>query len=56
MKATIMKATGMALLLAGMGGLLLAIVPVAPEIDPASAASALALLGGAVLVIRGRKR
>lgn len=34
----------------------LAAVPVAPEIDPGSAASAVALLAGAVLVIRGRRR
>jgi hypothetical protein len=34
----------------------LAVGPPAPEIDPASGASALALLAGAVLVIRGRKK
>jgi hypothetical protein len=58
------KVAGIALLLAGMGGLLLAQsqncipgVPCGvPEIDAASAGSALALLGGAVLLIRGRKR
>jgi hypothetical protein len=61
MKSTIIKA---ALLLAGMGGLLLAAQDdyqnwnrgSAPEIDAASAGTALALLGGAVLMIRGRKR
>ena len=60
MKSTIIKA---ALLLAGMGGLLLAAREdinqnwnCAPEIDGASAGTALALLGGAVVMIRGRKR
>jgi hypothetical protein len=60
MKATIIKA---ALLLAGMGSLLLAAqegnnwnLSSAPEIDGASAGTALALLGGAVVMIRGRKR
>jgi hypothetical protein len=38
-----------------MGGLLSATVPV-PEIDAASAGNALALLGGAVLLIRSRKK
>jgi hypothetical protein len=54
MKNCLMTAAGMALLLAGMGGSLLAIQ--VPEIDAASAGNALALLGGAVLLIRGRKR
>jgi hypothetical protein len=61
MKSTIIKT---ALLLAGMGGLLMAAQydnnnwnwSSAPEIDAASAGTALALLGGAVLMIRGRKR
>ncbi len=56
MKSTMMKATGMALLLAGVGGLLLATPVGAPEIDAASAGNALALLGGAVMLIRARKR
>jgi hypothetical protein len=33
-----------------------AALPVAPEIDASSAGSALALLTGAVLVIRGRRK
>ena len=33
-----------------------AAVPPTPEIDPANCASAFALLAGAVLVIRGRRR
>jgi len=61
---SITKVAGTALLLAGMGGLLLAqsqncITGVncgAPEIDAASAGNALALLGGAVLLIRSRKK
>jgi hypothetical protein len=59
MKPTIMKAAGMALLFAGMGSLLLAVCTDCvrgPEIDAASAGNALALLGGAVLLIRSRKR
>jgi hypothetical protein len=54
MKNVLMKAAGMALLIAGIGGSLWA-VPV-PEIDPASGINAIALLAGAVLMIRGRKR
>jgi hypothetical protein len=55
MKSTIIKVAGTALLLAGMGGLLLAFAST-PEIDGASAGNALALLGGAVLLIRSRKK
>jgi hypothetical protein len=50
-----MKILGMAFLLAAVSGLALATVPV-PEIDPGSAGSALALLTGALLVIRGRRK
>lgn len=60
MKATIMKAAGMALLLAGVSGLLMAQGDYygfnCPEIDAASASTALALLSGAVLMIRSRKK
>ncbi len=63
MKAIIMKAVGTTLLLAGMAGLVVAqnCIPgvncvSAPEIDGASAGSALTLLGGAVLMIRARKK
>ena len=55
MKSTFLRTAGMTLLVAGMGGALLA-VPVGPEIDASTAVNALALLGGAVLLIRGRKR
>lgn len=61
---SITKVAGIVLLLAGMGGLLLAQNCIqgvncpggAPEIDAASAGNALALLGGAVLLIRSRKK
>ncbi len=63
---SISKVAGTALLLAGMGGVLLAqtenCIPdfncsvSAPEIDGASAGSALALLGGALLLIRSRRK
>ncbi|HUP03911.1 MAG TPA: hypothetical protein VMU19_07980 [Bryobacteraceae bacterium] len=45
---------GMALLLTGAA--VSAMAYVAPEIDAGSAGSALALLAGAALVIRGRRR
>jgi len=51
------KAIGMISLLCGLVGRAVASGPApAPEIDPASAVGALALLSGAVLVIRGRKK
>jgi hypothetical protein len=62
---SISNVAGIALVLAGMGGLLLAQTqncipgvncPGAPEIDATSAGNALALLGGAVLLIRSRKK
>lgn len=48
------KIAGRVLLLIGASGLLLA-TPV-PEIDPGSGSMALALLAGALLVVRGRKK
>ena len=48
------KIVGMMLLLVGVSQFAVG-VPSVPEIDPGSAASALALLSGAVLVIRGRR-
>jgi len=51
------KTVGMMLIFLGVCGLAVAAEPVgAPEIDPASASSALALLTGALLVIRGRQK
>jgi hypothetical protein len=49
------KIAGIMMLLVGISGLALA-VPVGPEISPNTAGSALALLTGAALVIRSRRR
>jgi hypothetical protein len=46
------RIVGMALILIGASAFAMAAVP---EIDPGTAGSALALLAGAVLVIRGRR-
>jgi hypothetical protein len=51
---SVMKLFGMALLLVAAGGV--ASASAVPEIDPGSAGSALALLTGALLVIRGRSK
>ncbi len=48
-----MKLLGCVLLLIGMGSAAFGTVP---EISPASAGSAIALISGAVLVMRGRRR
>jgi hypothetical protein len=48
-----MKFVGMFLLVVGMSGVALASVP---EMDPGSGASALALLSGALLVIKSRRK
>jgi hypothetical protein len=50
------KLMGIALLLVGLSGLAIAGVPIVPEIDYASGVGALALLSGAILVIRARKK
>jgi hypothetical protein len=49
------KIVGSMLLLIGMGSAAFATVSV-PEISPASAGSALALVSGALLVMRGRRK
>jgi MYXO-CTERM domain-containing protein len=49
------KILGMALILTGAAAVAMA-GQVGPEIDPGSAGSALALLAGAALVIRARRR
>jgi len=54
MQSMAFKTMGLALLLAGMAGLSLA--SAVPEIDASTASNALALLGGAALIIRARKR
>jgi hypothetical protein len=51
-----MKIIGMVLLLVGLAGLAMADAVLTPEIDPSSATTALALLSGAVLVLRGRRK
>ena len=50
-----MRFVGSMLLLVGMGSVAFASVTV-PEISPASAGSALALVSGALLVMRGRRK
>lgn len=49
------KALGM-LLLASVSSFAMAGIPVAPEIGAGSAGSAIALVSGALLVIRGRRK
>lgn len=51
-----MKTLGIALIFVAVSSFASAITTYAPEIDPGSAGSALALLSGALLVIRGRKK
>lgn len=50
-----MKLFGSVLLLIGVASAALA-VPATPEISPASAGSAIALVSGLVLVMRGRRK
>ena len=50
-----MKLLGSMLLLIGMGSFAFG-QPAAPEINPASAGSALALISGALLVMRGSRK
>jgi hypothetical protein len=52
-KSTIMKIAGMALLGVGMAASCMAIA--VPEIDPSTGVNALALVAGALLVIRSRR-
>ena len=46
----------LALALLGIGSGVAAMAANLPEVDPASAGSALALLGGVILVFQGRRR
>jgi hypothetical protein len=56
-KKNAMKSVGLMILLLGAAGWAMAAAGVSvPEIDPASAVGALALLSGALLVIRGHRR
>jgi hypothetical protein len=52
----ILKAAGMFLILVAVSGFAFADITTAPEISAGSASSALALVSGAILVIRGRKK
>ncbi len=51
-----MKFAGMVLLLMGLSGLAIGAAASVPEISPASGVAALALVSGALLVIRGRRK
>ena len=51
-----MKIIGMALLLVSVASLAFAGAAAVPEISPASGVAALALVSGAILVIRGRRK
>jgi hypothetical protein len=51
-----LKAAGMFLILVGVSSFALANITVTPEINAGSASSALALVSGAILVFRGRKK
>jgi hypothetical protein len=51
-----MKIAGIMILCASIAGVCFGQVQAAPEIDPASGLNAIALLTGALLMIRGRRR
>jgi len=51
-----MKSVGLVMLLVGLSTLAFAGEPTAPEISPASGVAAIALVSGAVLVIRSRRK
>jgi hypothetical protein len=51
-----MKLLGSVLLFIGVGSMAFGFTAVAPEISPASAGSALALISGALLVMGGRRK
>jgi hypothetical protein len=51
-----MKLLGMALMFVGVASFASAVFLPVPEIDPGSAGSALALLSGALLVMRARRK
>jgi hypothetical protein len=54
-KSMVLKVAGLALLTIGVSSVASAVSGV-PEIDAATGANAVALLTGALLIIRGRKR
>ena len=47
---------GMLALIAGAASCSMAAITTAPEIDPATGGSAIALVTGALLIVRGRKK
>jgi hypothetical protein len=51
-----LRVAGMFLLLVGVASFAVADIVTAPEINASSASSALALISGAILMIRGRKK
>jgi len=51
-----MKFAGIALLLMGLASIAFAGIHTVPEIGPVSGVAALALVSGALLVIRGRRK
>jgi hypothetical protein len=51
-----MKLVGITLLLMGLASVVMAAAPTVPEISPVSAGSAVALVAGAVLIMRGRRK
>ena len=51
-----MKTFGIASLLVGLSSFAMGGTPTTPEISPATGVAALALVSGAVLVIRGRRK
>jgi hypothetical protein len=51
-----MKTAGMLLMLIGLSGFVFAGAASVPEISPATGVGAIALVSGAVLVIRGRRK
>jgi len=52
----IMKFAGITLVLTGLSGAAMALQVSAPEVSPVSAGSAIALIAGAVLIMRGRRK
>jgi hypothetical protein len=56
MKELTLRVAALGLLIAGISGGAMASLVAAPEIDPGMGFNALALLGGAILVIRSARR
>ncbi|HUA84394.1 MAG TPA: hypothetical protein VMB85_11085 [Bryobacteraceae bacterium] len=56
MKNTLLKVAGVLCLMAGVGASCFGALLAAPEIDPAGGANALALVTGALLIIRSRRK